>query len=347
MKTLNIGINGYGRIGRVIHRICDDIKNINVVAINDINEDINNIAYLANYDSTYGPREEKLIVEKDHLLSERNTSKVFCEEKISSVPWNETGASIVIDSSGILSNLSHAKEMNGIIDKVVITNSPDESLIDKTIIYGINHESINLKEDFLISSSICDAIAFAPIAKMIDDEFTISEGFLTTLHPWLGYQNLLDGPSKSYAQPGKIFDNYALGRTSVMTLIPKHTSAISATTKVLTNLQGKFNAYSYRIPTSIVSSADATIKVQNDINLEKLLDLFNQYEKKNPKIIHNNHDALVSTDFIKTDYSVAVDHRFTHVKNNYIKLMTWYDNEWGYSSRVVDLVNYLGSSIDC
>tara|TARA_B100001123_G_scaffold135361_2_gene157021 strand:- start:28279 stop:29343 length:1065 start_codon:yes stop_codon:yes gene_type:complete len=344
MNKVNIGINGYGRIGRVIHRICDENPNIEVLAINDINEDIDNVAYLANYDSTYGPRNDKLIVDKNTLKSRDINTAVFCEDNISNVPWKGAGVSIVIDSSGILSNLKSSRDLRDQVEKVIVTNSPDESLIDKTIIFGVNHDSIDVRNDFLISSSICDAIAFAPLAELIDREFHIKEGFLTTLHPWLGYQNLLDGPSKSYAQPGKIYDNYALGRTSVMTLIPKYTSAISATTKVLTNLEDKFTAYSYRIPTSIVSSADATIKVEKEVSLEHLTDLLVEYEKNKPGIIHNNYDALVSTDFIKTNYSVIVDHRFIQVKNNYIKLMTWYDNEWGYSSRVVDLIDYLGSA---
>tara|TARA_B100001250_G_scaffold300104_1_gene261795 strand:- start:29938 stop:30966 length:1029 start_codon:yes stop_codon:yes gene_type:complete len=342
MKEITIGINGYGRIGRVIHRICDQFPNISVCAINDINEDIENIAYLANYDSTYGPRDTKLFVENDKLMTNTDSISVFTEDNISKVPWSDAGVSIVVDSSGILSNLESSRDLENQVNKVIVTNSPDESLIDKTIIYGVNHESLDKNNDFLISSSICDAIAFAPIAKLIDSNYEIKQGSMTTLHPWLGYQNLLDGPSKSYAQPGKIYDNYALGRTSVMTLIPKYTSAVSATTKVLNNLEGKFMAYSYRIPTSIVSSADATIEVEKEVTLEALVDLLESSEKKNPKIIHNNYDALVSTDFIKTDYSVIVDHRFIQVKNNHIKLMTWYDNEWGYSSRVVDLVNYLG-----
>tara|TARA_B100001029_G_C15062125_1_gene459449 strand:- start:1860 stop:2516 length:657 start_codon:yes stop_codon:yes gene_type:complete len=218
-------------------------------------------------------------------------------------------------------------------------------MVDKTVIYGVNHLSIDKKNDFLISSSICDATAFAPFAQLINNEYEITEGFLTTLHPWLGYQNLLDGPSKSYAQPGKIYDDYVLGRSSIMSLIPKNTSAITATYKVLPELQDKFVAMSYRVPTSIVSSADATLKVSKNISIESLTELLIDHEAQNPKIIKNNFDPLVSNDFIRSDYSVIIDHRFLTVSNGYIKCLSWYDNEWGYSSKVIDLVKYINKPL--
>ena len=282
---INIGINGYGRIGRVLHRICDLHPEIHLLAINDINPDINNIAYLANYDSTYGPRAEKLIVENSNIISSKNKIKVFHEPDIAEVPWSDCGITTVIDSSGILENLESSRKLAGSVKKIIVTNSPDENLVDKTVVYGVNHELVDKENDFLVSGSICDATAFAPLAKLIDDEFNILEGFLTTLHPWLGYQNLLDGPSKSYAQPGKIYDNYALGRTSIMTLIPKNTSAITATYKVLPQIKDKFLAMSYRVPTSIVSSADATIKVDKQISFDDVSNLLHDYEKKHPKIM--------------------------------------------------------------
>lgn len=340
---IRIGINGYGRIGRVIHRISDQNPNIKLVAINDINPDINNIAYLSNYDSTYGPRETKITPEGQELIYDGNRIKVSHEDDISNVSWEDSLIDIVIDSSGIESNLESARNLEGKVKHVVVTNSPAEDLIDNTVIYGVNHETIE-DDHFLISSSICDAIAFAPVAKLLNDNFEITEGYLTTLHPWLGYQNLLDGPSKSYGQPGKIYDNYALGRSSVMSLIPKYTSAISATYKVLPELKDKFLAVSYRIPTSIVSSGDATIKVKDDISLDDIENLLRNYESDFPKILKNNTEGLISTDFVKTDFSVVVDNRFLMVKKNTIKILTWYDNEWGYSSRVVDLIDYIGSS---
>ena len=338
---MNVAINGFGRIGRVIHRIISERNQTNLVAINDINPDIANLAYLANYDSTYGPLEKKYTTEGNNLVSDHGTFKVFSENKISDVPWEDLNVDVLIDASGISKNLKDAINLKGKLKQVVFTNSPDESLVDKTIIFGVNHQNINRAEDFLISSSICDATAFAPIVKLINDNFGVEHGFLTTLHPWLGYQNLLDGPSKSYSAPGEIYDEYALGRSSLMNLIPKNTSAISATYKVLPELKDKFMAVSYRVPTMIVSSADSTLIVKESVLKEDLVSLLLESEKNNPSIIANNTEALVSSDFTKNTSSVIVDHRFLKSEKNFIKLLTWYDNEWGYSSRVVDLVEYL------
>ena len=338
---MKVAINGFGRIGRVLHRIINERSNINLVAINDINPDIDNLAYLANYDSTYGPLEKKYSSKGDILFNEDSSFKVFSEEDISNVPWDELEVDVLIDSSGISKNLEKASLLKGKINQVIVTNSPDEKLVDKTVIFGVNHEDIDQGNDFLISSSICDATAFAPLIKLINDKFGVENGFLTTLHPWLGYQNLLDGPSKSYSAPGEIYDEYALGRSSLMNLIPKNTSAISATYKVLPELKGKFMAVSYRVPTMIVSSADSTLILKNQVSKEELISLLLETEENNPNIITNNTEALVSSDFTKNTSSVIVDHRFLKIENKYLKLLTWYDNEWGYSSRVVDLVEFL------
>jgi glyceraldehyde 3-phosphate dehydrogenase len=337
---MRIGINGYGRIGRVLHRILSRNTGSELVAINDINPDKNNIAYLANYDSTYGPLEDKFNIKDNRLVNSKESIEIFHENSIDNIPWRDLGVELVIDSSGISDNLLRARSLEGVVENVIVTNSPSEDLIDKTVIFGVNHEDI-CRDDFLISSSICDATAFAPLAKLINQSLGIKQGFLTTLHPWLGYQNLLDGPSKSYSAPGEIYDEYTLGRSSLNNLIPKNTSAISATYKVIPELRDKFLAVSYRVPTSIVSSADSTLILERETSLDEIKSLLTEAEKENPSIFLNNHEALVSTDLTKCDKSVVIDHRFLSVKGNYLKLLTWYDNEWGYSSRVIDLVGYL------
>ena len=208
------------------------------------------------------------------------------------------------------------------------------------MIYGVNDDKFEKSKDFLISSSICDATALAPVLKIIDNLFGIKKGFVTTLHPWLGYQNLLDGPSKSYAVPGEIIDNYALGRASPNVLIPKNTSAIKATYEVLPNLKNKFLANSYRIPTSIVSSADVVLELKKEPSKEKLIRFINNYK---PKIISLNKEALISSDFIKTEFSASLDLRFLNKLDKYLKFTLWYDNEWGYSSKVIDLIKKINS----
>jgi glyceraldehyde 3-phosphate dehydrogenase len=223
-----------------------------------------------------------------------------------------------------------------------VTHSPEPSLIDKSIIMGVNEKTLK-KEDYLISSSICDANAFAPTVNVLNKHYGVNHGFITTLHPWLNYQNLLDGASKSFGYPGTTYGQYELGRASLSSLIPKPTSCVLATEKVLPDLKGKFLSVSYRVPTSIVSSCDVSVKLNKNVTETGVTELFKRLEKEQEyKIFHNNFEPLVSIDFVKSNYSAIIDQRWTMVNNdNYLKMILWYDNEWGYSNRVVDLVDYI------
>ncbi|MDL2123258.1 MAG: aldehyde dehydrogenase [Deltaproteobacteria bacterium] len=344
--NVRMAINGFGRIGRAVYRICLKHKDLEIVAINDVNPDNQNIAYLLKYDSTYGRLRNAVSADEENLNVDEKKTRLFHKEDIAQVPWQDVGVDIVVDSSGIHRNLLSARKLKSRgIKHCIVTNSPKEEELDKTIIMGVNENSIEKETDFLISSSICDANAFCPVANVLDREFGIDHGFLTTLHPWLGYQNLLDGPSISYATPGKIHDYYALGRASTNSLIPKTTSAISASCKVLKQLTGKFLCLSFRVPTLIVGSADISVKLNKDAEVDTIKEIFEQEEKKQDLKIFRNHDeGLVSADFIASDCSSNIDHRWTMMNDaNYLKMILWYDNEWGYSSRVVDLVRYLGS----
>lgn len=343
--SIRVGINGFGRIGRSVCRINMKTNYFDIVAINDINPDNQNIAYLLKYDSTYGRLENDIRADEKNMYVDRKEIRLFHNSDIAEVPWQDVGVDIVIDSSGIHKNLLSARKLKDTgIKHCIVTNSPKEEDVDKTIIVGVNENIIDKNSDFLVSSSICDSNAFCPVANVLDREFGINHGFLTTLHPWLGYQNLVDGPSISYATPGKIHDYYALGRASTNSLIPKTTSAISASCKVLKQLTGKFLCLSFRVPTVIVGSADISVKLNKDANAEMIKDLFMEEEKKQElKIFCNHDDGLVSSDFTASDYSCNIDHRWTMVNgDNYLKMILWYDNEWGYSSRVVDLVRHLG-----
>lgn len=344
--AIKVGINGFGRIGRAIYRV--NLKNplIDIVAINDVNPDNKNIAYTLKYDSTYGRLPNQVIAKNNRIYIDEKNVMVFHCDNIVDVLWRNAGVDIVIDSSGVHSNLVCARELKEQgIKHCVVTNSPKEEEVDIAVIMGVNQEKIDKDSHFLISSSICDANAFVPVANVLDREFGIDHGFLTTLHPWLGYQNLLDGPSISYATPGKIHDYYALGRASINSLIPKTTSAVSATCKVLKQLTGRFLSLSYRVPTMIVSSSDISVKLNKQTNAETIKQLFiAEAEKQQLNIFYNTDEGLVSIDFIGSEYSSIIDHRWIMMNDaNYLKMILWYDNEWGYSSRVVDLVNYLGA----
>lgn len=337
---INIGINGLGRIGRVLLRQILDDKNLNLVCVNDINPDISNLAYLIKYDSTYGKFEKNVSVNKNNFIINKKKIKYFCKETIHTVDWKKNKVDVLIDSSGTKQNLILSRKLKNKLKLVIVTNSPGPKYVDTTLIYGVNDHQYLKNKHFLISSSICDATAIAPVLNAIDKEFKIENGFVTTLHPWLGYQNLLDGPSKSYAVPGEIIDNYALGRASPNVLIPKNTSAIKATYEVLPHLKGKFLANSFRTPTNIVSSADITLQLKKKPNINLIKKTILNYKYK---IIALNEKALISSDFIKSDLSCFFDCRFLNINNNFIKFILWYDNEWGYSSKVLDLLKKIYS----
>jgi glyceraldehyde 3-phosphate dehydrogenase len=343
---LRVGINGFGRIGRAITRIWLEKKTFNLVAINDINPDINNIAYLLKYDSSYGRLSRAVNSHGDTLIiDDEDPIIIYCERDIHAVNWAKHKVDVVIDATGVKRNLDLMKHlaMQG-IRHCVVTNCPSSEYPCKWTIVGVNEASIS-KNDFLISSSICDANAFAPVINHLNDRFGVDHGFITTLHPWLGYQNLLDGPALSYSDPGHIHSTYVLGRSSLNTLIPKTTSCLSASQKVLPWLEEKFMALSFRVPTMIVSTADISVKLNKTVSKDQLIELFQEIEQRQErKIMYNSFEALTAIDFIRSEYSAIVDHRWTMANNNsYCKLILWYDNEWGYSCRVVDLVSYLGS----
>ncbi len=343
--SIRIGINGLGRIGRAVLRIILQRSDIGVVAVNDINPDIQNLAYLVRYDSTYGRLSHAVTVEGDEIvIGNEKRIKVFRHENIDQVPWDQAGVAIVVDSSGVRKNLGFARNLKKkAVRNCIVTNSPAEEDVDKTIILGANEAEFDPSRHFLVSSSICDANAFAPVVRLLDETFGIEHGFLTTLHPWLNYQNVLDGPSISYATPGQIHDHYALGRASTTSLIPKTTSAVNATCKALKKMKGKFLSMSYRVPTMIVSSADISVQLAEKCDAAKIKRVFEDAEREQSwKIFFNNKEALVSADFTGSEYSAVVDHRWIMMnEQNYLKMVLWYDNEWGYSSRVVDLVSYM------
>lgn len=339
---MRVAINGFGRIGKAIARINLQKKYFDLVAINDINYDNNNLAYQLKYDSTYGKLDHTIIGKDNHIEVDGDKIKVFHKDDINAVPWILAKPDIIIDASGIHQNVLNARKLyHKKIKHVIVTHSPNEKLIDKSIVMGVNEKCLS-EDDFLISSSICDANAVAPTLSVLDKWFGVCHGFVTTLHPYLNYQNLLDGNAVSFGYPGTTYGRYELGRSSLNCLIPKPTSCIEATEKVLPEIKGRFSSMSFRVPTTIVSCADLSVKLENGATKDLIIEAFEKYIKKqNHKIFHLNDKPLISSDFTKNDHSAIVDKRWIQVNDDYVKMVVWYDNEWGYSHRVVDLVEYL------
>jgi len=341
---LRIGINGFGRIGRAIFRVNMNRKIFKVVAINDINHDIDNLTYQLNYDTLYGQLNDKFKAENGHIFNKKYSAKVFNEVHIDDVDWKSQGVDLVIDASGILDNVNRAyatiKKQN--VKKVIVTHSPDQ--VDFTMVLGVNEKELDLSKHHIISSSICDATAIAPVLKIIKDNFGIASGHLTTLHPWLGYQNLMDGPASSWSEPGEIYHHFALGRSAVANMIPKPTTALSACCKVLDGISPELiGSYSIRTPTPIVGCADLTLALKKNTSQDEIKNVFEDYsDTQSWNIINNSIEPLVSIDFQSSEFSANVDHRFTSlVQGNMLKIVLWYDNEWGYATKVCEQIEYI------
>lgn len=344
---IKVGLNGFGRIGRAIFRINMIKQYFDVVMINDINPSNQNLAYMLKYDSTYGRLENEILGNESSLII-----KGLCEidvhhcEEIGKVPWDRNGVEIILDASGVHKNLYQKEKLQELgIKHQVVTHAPES--IKRHLILEVNEDTFEPAKDFFVTTSICDANAFAPVINVLNDAYEVEHGFLTTLHPWLSYQNMLDGPSRSFAYPGHINDNFTLGRNSINALIPKTTSCVRASSYVLPFLSDKFLSVSYRVPTSIVSSADVSVKLKKKTNKEEIIKLFLEKQRTQKyKVFFNNTEPLVSTDFISSEYTAIIDQRWTEVNAaNYLKMILWYDNEWGYSSRVVDTIKFIGEQM--
>lgn len=341
---INIGINGFGRIGRALMRMNLEEKAMNISVINEIDPDTGNMAYLLKHDTTYGNLNKTEISHGDGFISvEGRQIPVYSEVSIADVPWKKYGVDIVVDSSGVSSNVLNSSLLfakQG-IRQVIVTHSPKEG-IDRTLMIGVNETIFNPGTDRVISSSICDANAIAPFYKLIDDAFGVVSGEVTTLHPWLSYQNLLDGNVKSISNPGHYWTDYSLGRSSVGSMIPKDTTVVKALEQVLPGISQKLYAMSFRTPTSIVSIADGTLLLSKEASLEKIMDLLTQFRERFPHVLYLNHEPLVSIDYRGFSYAAIVDIKWLTVLNGkLLKFILYYDNEWGYASRTYNLIKFI------
>ena len=345
-KKMKVGINGLGRIGRAIFRRALEMEDVDICVINEINPDIGNICYTLNYDTIYGPLPVPITISGSSLqLPNGKTVEVTRYPSIANVRWDDFEVDYVIEASGLKSNVIDSALLieKKLCKKVFITHAPSE-FVDFTMVLGCNEKLLEVDKHFVIATSICDATAIAPVMELLDQKVGIESGQVTTLHPWLNYQNLMDGPSSSWSVPGEIYHHYALGRSVIGNLIPKPTSAITATTQVLSRLtEEKIGSFSYRTPTAIVGSADITLQLSRDVTAVEIHELLSKFqESQNWEILNLMCEPLVSLDFVNNRHSAVVDTRWTSVVGgNLLKIVLWYDNEAGYSLRVLDQVKYV------
>ncbi|MDC3156514.1 hypothetical protein OA855_01820 [Pelagibacteraceae bacterium] len=338
-KKFKIAINGFGRIGRAITKIQLNKNEFDIVLINDINPQLNNLAYLLKYDSTYGNINKDIKVKKNKLFLDNKEIQVTSFNSITNLDLKKYNVDILVDCSGVKFKKSEYLKLikKEKIKNIIITHSSNESQIE--IIMGLNDHKIQKKHK-IISSSICDANAISHVINFVENNYKIVSGSVTTLHPWLSYQNLIDGSSTSVSNPSLIWDDYALGRASANNIIPKNTTAVTAVEKVLPKIRKKLVSFSYRTPTDIVCSSDLTFFVERKTKLNELKKNLTSYFK-DTNYFHINNESLVSVDYKKMEQSFSIDMKWIKVNNNIIKVVLWYDNEWGFANRVFDLIKKL------
>ncbi|MGC8228080.1 type I glyceraldehyde-3-phosphate dehydrogenase [Pseudobacillus badius] len=329
--TVKVGINGFGRIGRNVFRATLKNPNIEVVAVNDLT-DAEMLAHLLKYDTVHGTLEEEVSVEGEYILVGDKKVKVTAERDPALLPWKELGAEVVVESTGRFTKREDAaKHLEAGAKKVVISAPAKDE--DITIVMGVNHKQYDPSSHHVISNASCTTNCLAPFAKVLNDKFGIVRGMMTTVHSYTNDQQILDLPHKDYRR----------ARAAAENIIPTTTGAAKAVALVLPELKGKLNGMAMRVPTPNVSVVDLVAELKEDTTAEEVNAVLKEAAEGELKgILAYNEEPLVSRDYNGSPASSTIDALSTMVlEDNMVKVLSWYDNESGYSHRVVDLVDYI------
>ena len=330
---IKVGINGFGRIGRNILRAALGSKDIDFVAVNDLTT-TGTLAHLLKYDSILGNLDATIEATGDGISVNGDKFKVTSEKDPSKLPWGELGVDVVFESTGIFTDRDGAAKHLAAGAKRVIITAPAKKP-DVTVVMGVNHESYDPSKHQIVSNASCTTNCLAPLAKVLHESFGIQKGWMTTIHSYTNDQVMLDFPHKDLRR----------ARAGALSMIPTTTGAAVAVGEVLPQLKGKLDGFSMRVPTPNVSVVDLAALVDKTVTAEELNAAFEKAAAGSLKgILAVEHAPLVSSDFKKNPYSSIIDALSTKVMDgNFVKVLSWYDNEWGYSSRCVDLVKYMAS----
>ncbi len=334
--AVKVGINGFGRIGRNVLKILKEkyADELDVVAFNDLG-DLATMAHLFKYDSVYG-RYEDIEVREDGLVVNGDFIKALSERDPAQLPWGEMGVDIVIESTGIFKTRETAgKHLEAGAKKVIISAPAKDP--DVTIVLGVNDDQYDPAKHDVVSNASCTTNCLAPVAKVINDEFGIVKGLLTTVHAYTSTQNLIDGPHKDLRR----------ARAAAVNIIPTSTGAAKAVSLVIPELEGKFDGIAMRVPVPTGSVVDFVAELENDTTTEAVHAAFKAAAEGPMKgILKFSTEPLVSSDIVGSSYSSIVDADYTFVmQGNMVKVITWYDNEWGYSSRTADLAKMMADKL--
>lgn len=328
--AIKVGINGFGRIGRNVFRAGLKDKEIDFVAVNDIT-DAKTLAHLLKYDSIHGKLPE-VKLENDTILVGERRLKVLSERDPSKLPWKDLGAEVVIESTGIFRDREGASKHLTAGAKKVVISAPAKGE-DITIVMGVNEDKYIPEEHHIISNASCTTNCLAPVAKVLNDIFGIEKGVMTTIHSYTADQNLMDLPHKDLRR----------ARAAALSMIPTTTGAAQATSLVIPELKGKLTGMAFRVPTPNVSVVDLAVVLRKKTSPEEINQSFKEASQESLKgILDYTEEPLVSKDFNGNSYSSIVDGLSTLViDGNLAKIIAWYDNEWAYSCRILDLIKYI------
>jgi glyceraldehyde 3-phosphate dehydrogenase len=337
--TIKVGINGFGRIGRQVFKAIRDSygNSLDVVAVNDIG-DVATMAHLLKYDSNYGKFDGSVEVAGDGLNVDGKLLKVLAERDPANLPWGDLGVDIVIESTGIFRDRDGASKHLQAGAKKVIISAPAKGE-DLTIVLGVNDDQYDSAKHHIISNASCTTNCLAPAAKVVNDQYGIVQGLMTTIHAYTNDQKILDLPHKDLRR----------ARAAAMSIIPTTTGAARAIALVIPELKGKFDGYALRVPTSTVSVVDFVATIEKEASTEELRQAFRDAAAGSLKgILAAVDEPLVSIDYKGDSHSSSVDLEFTQVlggTGKMVKVVTWYDNEWGYSCRTADLAYLMAGKL--
>jgi len=328
---MKIAINGFGRIGRHVFKIAFERDDIEIIAVNDLTDN-KTLAHLLKYDSTYGVYEKKVEYDDEYIIIDGKKIHASAEKDPKQLPWKELGIDVVVESTGVFRKREQcAWHIEAGAKKVVLT-VPSKDEIDRTIVLGVN-DSMLKDEDQIVSNASCTTNCLAPISKVLHDNFGIIEGLMTTIHAYTNDQRILDFPHSDLRR----------ARAAALSVIPTTTGAAKAIGLVIPELDGKLNGMALRVPVPTGSLVDLTVRLEKDPSVEEINTAMKEASIGNMEgILQYCEDPIVSSDVIKNTHSSIFDALSTmKIGKGFVKVLSWYDNEWGYSTRVVDLVERL------
>lgn len=332
---IKLAINGFGRIGRNAFKIAFERRDVKIVAINDLT-DTKTLAHLLKHDSSYGTYDRDVKFDEENLIVDGEKIRVFSEKEPKNLPWGEYQVDVVIESTGFFTDPKKAANHLEAGARKVVISAPAKGEGAKTIVIGVNEDTVT-EDDKILSNASCTTNCIAPVMKVLEDNFGIEKALMTTVHSYTASQRILDAPAKDLRE----------ARAAAENIVPTSTGASKAAALTIPTLKGKFDGLSIRVPTPVVSLSDITAVLKRDTTIEELQEIFKKAAKEPfyEGILGVSEEPLVSIDYRGNSHSSIVDLPLINVVGgNLVKIVAWYDNEWGYSNRLVELASDFGKN---